>query len=514
MTRTLDAYSTDRSVLKIRPKLVAMPETVDDVRKLVRFANQLAPKNIHLPITVRGTGLDKTGAAIGLGMVISMENMNKIQEIDVRQRLVRLQAGVTLGELNAALSLHGLRVPIAAHPNSTIGGLIANFYAGPLSHKYGTIFQFIDQSEIVLSSGDIVQTERLTPRAMSHKKGVSGYEGDIYRKIDNLINDNAALIKDHLDGECVDSTGYGMLSRVRRANNTFDLLPLFYASQGTLGVITEVIMSAEYIVAAPDYFAAEFKNPADAIEIIIKSTIVEPAAVNIVDLALLEEAAEYGKPLKIFKNSVGSSDPGFLVVFSFDDAKKRKRLKKIKMLTAIAGHASHYEVSGDDNYELFSCLDQIFLAYLNNAHGERPPICDDVRIERKNLLPYLKGLAALEKKYKTKLPIFGSALTNNYSVRPAADLGAIAGRQFVLSFLRDYSKLVASLGGSVTGGSPEGRVKAMVAARDPRLTKLYADLKATLDPNNILNPGIKHQASTKQTIAHLRTSALSGYTTL
>jgi FAD/FMN-containing dehydrogenase len=135
-----------------------------------------------------------------------------------------------------------------------------------------------------------------------------------------------------------------------------------------------------------------------------------------------------------------------------------------------------------------------------------------VRIERKNLLPYVKGLAALEKKHKTKLPIFGSALTNNYSVRPAVDLGSIAGRQFVLAFMRDYARLVNSLGGSITGGSPEGRVKAMVVSRDPRMSELYDELKAALDPHNILNPGVKHRVVAKQVIAHLRTAAISGVT--
>ncbi len=65
-----EAYSTDRSILKITPRLVAIPESTDDIRKLLRFADQLANRDFFLPITPRGTGLDKTGASIGEGLLI------------------------------------------------------------------------------------------------------------------------------------------------------------------------------------------------------------------------------------------------------------------------------------------------------------------------------------------------------------------------------------------------------------------------------------------------------------
>ena len=92
-TTICDQYSTDRSILKITPRLVAVPESTDDIRKLMRFADQLAARDYYLPITVRGSGLDKTGASIGEGMIISMEKFCHIEEIDVRGRLVRVQPG-------------------------------------------------------------------------------------------------------------------------------------------------------------------------------------------------------------------------------------------------------------------------------------------------------------------------------------------------------------------------------------------------------------------------------------
>ena len=120
----LEAYSTDRSILKIKPKYVALPESTDDIRKLMKFCYQLASKNIRIPIAIRGSGLDELGGDLTNGLVISTEKLNRLLESDKRERLVRVQAGITLKELNTALSVNGLTIPIGGHEMETIGGLI------------------------------------------------------------------------------------------------------------------------------------------------------------------------------------------------------------------------------------------------------------------------------------------------------------------------------------------------------------------------------------------------------
>ena len=133
----VDAYATDRSVLKIKSKFVALPESTDDIRKLMRFCYQLAAKGIKIPVTVRGSGLDEMGGDLGNGLLISMEKLNKLMESDKRERLVRVQAGITLKELNTALSLNGLTIPVGGHDNDTIGGLISNCPTDDYAGKYG-----------------------------------------------------------------------------------------------------------------------------------------------------------------------------------------------------------------------------------------------------------------------------------------------------------------------------------------------------------------------------------------
>ena len=132
-----EAYSTDHSILKATPRFVALPEDTEDIRKILHFCSRLKERDFSLPVSVSGGRHSKTGAVLGSGIHISMEKMNEIAEIDVRGRLVRVQAGITLGELNTALAMNGLTIPVETDPTHTIGGLIASAYEDGYAGKYG-----------------------------------------------------------------------------------------------------------------------------------------------------------------------------------------------------------------------------------------------------------------------------------------------------------------------------------------------------------------------------------------
>ena len=503
----LDGYSTDRSILKIRPKAVAVPRTTSDIRKLVRFSNQLALKKFKLPVTVRGSGLDKTGAAIGSGLIISMEEMNSIQEVDPRQRLVRLQVGVTLGALKEALSLHGLTLPVAGDNCETIGGLLANNYRGALAKKYGNISSRISQAEIVLSSGDVIQTEHLKARNLSKKKGLSGFEGEFYRRLDNFLSDNTAAFED-IDKNS--RTGYAGISKIKTKNGTLDLLPAFFGSQGTLGIITEVILSCELATDLPQYFVTSFTTANAALGFIIRAARLHPSEINVYDANLFHEALKTGKKFRPIKTL---PENGMIVSVTFDDSRRRHRSRKLKKLIAVLNKSTRFVTSNDKNYPEFIELQSVLSTYLNNPPRKiRAPLADDAFIPSDQLKRYFSGIVELEQKHGISLPIFGSALTGNYSVRPEIDLSVVAGRQFALAFLREYNNLVTSCGGSLTGGSPEGRTKAIFvnANLSPKIRELYEELKDIFDPNHILNPDVKQGANLRSVVRSLRTSYTPG----
>ena len=149
---------------------------------LLRFSDDIAKKGFKLPVTVRGAGNSKTGSCLGEGMIISTEKMNKIEEIDEHSHFVRVQAGVTLEKLNAVLAAYNLCIPIKANPKETIGGLISSFPTDPIK-KYGSIYYFVDRLEVVLNTGEIVQTVSYTQNGMKNLVQKDNAINSIYKNI-------------------------------------------------------------------------------------------------------------------------------------------------------------------------------------------------------------------------------------------------------------------------------------------------------------------------------------------
>ena len=187
-----DKFATDASILTITPEMVVYPRVTNDIRKVARFSWQLAEKGHILPLTVRGAGSDDTGASMGKGGIsATTAHMNHIFEYDAKQKLVRLQPGTSVAALSDALLLQGTGIPVLSEDRlGTIGGAVANDATNNQRNRYGTTRDWIHQLEVVLPNGDVLQTDRLSKRELNKKKGTQGLEGDIYRALDGLIEDN------------------------------------------------------------------------------------------------------------------------------------------------------------------------------------------------------------------------------------------------------------------------------------------------------------------------------------
>ena len=497
----LENFATDGSALRVKPKFVAFPESTDDIRKLMRFFNQIAVKDIPVSVTPRGAGTDKGGADLTSGLIISMKKLNHLLEIDPRERLVRVQAGITLKELNTALSVSGLTIPIGGHDQETIGGLIANNPVDLYQGKYGGIGEYVERLEVILANGECLQTERLRKYAVAKKAVEKSLEGELYRKIAKLLKVNEKFVQE-FDIDKAGRAGYPMIVKVPR-RESIDLAPLFLGSQGTLGVISEVILRAVPLRNKPMRVVITCKDLETAIGQMDNLKALKPREINLYDLKIVQEARETGKNLD---GVIRKLEDGFVVYATFDE-RINGVMRRLARMSEQVPRNIKFILETPENRLTLNEFSNSLASYLGDARGkERVPILTDFYVPAIHLVDFVKDLAVLRDKLKLDLALFGSYSTGIYSLRPKFDLKDAEFNKKAATFLRAGAYVIDRQGGTLTGGTPEGRLKAVVTNVEMLESEkeIYSEIKKIFDPNNIMNPDVKLGASSKFTLTHFR----------
>jgi FAD/FMN-containing dehydrogenase len=506
-------FSTDASVLTMTPEMVIYPRVTNDIRKVARFAWQLAEKGHVLPLTARGGGTDDTGAAISKGAIISLTaHMNTIFELDTKQKLVRVQPGANEATLQAALALQGMTIPAFGEDRhaSTVGGAIAYNAAHATSGRYGAADAAISQLEVVLANGDVLQTERLSKRDLNKKKGVQGFEGDIYRKLDALIDDNKELITSKLY-DVTDAIGYSRIRDVKHKDGSFDLAPLIAGSQGTLGIISEMILKTEFLREYPAIGIMTFTNSEEARDAVDAIAKTNPSFLEYFDATFFDEALKHGKHYAFYDEATKEETVTTVLVVGYDDFSGRARHKALKKLAKIAKQFNARLTSSDDERakELAVARDVTSFVLLPALAGESaPPLFDGAFVPFERFEDFSAAVAALAAKHHVLLPLYARPLDGIVSTRPNLQMKKVGDKQKIFKLLDEYANVVAAHNGYLVSEANEGRLKTTIAYKqvDDDLKDFFKQVKDIFDPFGILNPGVKQPNELKQLVADLRTS--------
>lgn len=503
-------FSTDGSVFEVMPQLVVYPRTTDDVRKVARFSSQLAEQGKAIAITARGAGSDQAGGALGDGiMLVFPAHMNKLLELDTKKNTARVQPGINYRNFQDTIKTHGRFLP--PYPSSidyaTIGGAIANNAAGERTIKYGATRKFVSSLQVVLANGELIQTGRLTKRELNHKKGLSTFEGEIYRQLDGLLSDNKDLITTSQRVVSKNSAGYD-LADVKTRDGSFDLTPLIVGSQGTLGIITEADVRIVANNMNRSLVVAGFASIDEADSVVADILKLAPAALEMVDRHLLE-FIELHYPNQL-KGVLEPPFPEILLLIEFDDLGRAVQSKKVKKLAKILKRVtSDFQVTTDyDEREELWKIRHSAAAVIAHSEGSKKalPIIEDGVVPAGQLKPFIHKIYELFKKYKLEAAVWGHAGDANLHLQPFLDLANLGDRQKVFKLMDEYYKMVIELGGSTAGEHNDGRLRApyLPALYGPEVYKLLEAVKKIFDPLNILNPGVKIGVTRQDQLRELR----------
>jgi FAD/FMN-containing dehydrogenase len=492
-------FSTDTSVFSLTPAMVVYPRNENDVRKTARFTWQLAERGRIIPMTARGSGTDQGGAALGEGVLLVFPaHMNRILELDGKTGMVTIEPGINYGKLQQTLHTHNRFLPPypASFEYSTVGGAIANNAAGEKSVKYGNTREYVKNLRVVLANGEVIETKRLSKREVNKKLGLATFEGEIYRNLDVLFEENQDLINSIKFDVTKNAAGYA-LGEVRKKDGSLDLTPLFVGSQGTLGIVTEATLETEVNSPTTTLIAALFDDLQVAEQVVLELRKLPemPSAIEVVDEQLLNFVQHYNpNQLK------GILEPPFhklVMLIEFDNQPDRvqKRLSK-KAVKILNKYQIAYRLETDPakKEELWK-IRHSASAVISHTDGNMKavPIIEDGIVPVERFRDYIEGIYELFQKYNLRASFWGHAGNANLHMQPFLDLGQVGDRQKVFRLLDDYYKMVIGMGGSTSGEHGDGRLRApyLQELYGPEVYALFERVKQIFDPYGTLNPGVK-----------------------
>ncbi|HSW66118.1 MAG TPA: FAD-binding oxidoreductase [Bacillota bacterium] len=492
-------FSTDGSIFTVTPALVAYPRNENDVRKTARFTWQLAERGRVIPITARGSGTDQGGAALGAGIILAFPaHMHRILELDDKSGLVTVEPGINYGKLQQTLHTHDRFLPPfpASLEYSTVGGAVANNAAGEKSIKYGATRDYVRSLRVVLANGEVIETGRVAKRDLNKKLGLATFEGEVYRAIDALTEENEKLIEKLRLGVTKNSAGYD-LADVRGRDGSIDLTPLFVGSQGTLGLVTEITMQAEPYSPTTTLFLAYFEDLERAQSAVLELRALPelPSAIEMVDDQLLNLVDKLN-PNQL-KGVINKPFPRVAMLVEFDTPNERARRKLAKKARKLLEKYASTVTSEEDPTMQEDLWKVRHASATVAAHGEGGvkalPVIEDGIVPPERFREYLEGVYQLFERNHLQAAVWGHAGDANLHMQPFLDLSQVGDRQKVFRLIEEYYNLVISLGGSTSGEHGDGRLRA------PYLEKLYGPdayavfkkVKQIFDPYGTLNPGVK-----------------------
>jgi FAD/FMN-containing dehydrogenase len=522
-TPTRTEYSRDASIFVVEPEVVVRPEDVDEVKHLVRFASERAGE---VWLTPRVGGTCMSGGAVGESIVIDLAtHMSKVHAVSSDGATA--DAGTPWLALEEQMLEQGIIMPSypASRALAGVGGMVSNNAGGEKSLRYGQTVDFIRTVRAVMADGNEYEFGPLTQDELHVKLAQQDFEGQLYRDVYWLIEDNRELIAKAEPRVSKNASGY-LLWKVWR-DGEFNLARLLTGAQGTLGIVTQATF--DVVPLKPERalvvaYLRDVSKAADAVGALLKH---EPESLESFDDKTV------GFTMRFLSDFVRVMGAGNLLSLGFSflpDAwmALRNGIPKLILLCEFTGDdtASVGETAGSASQALqrlkiptrivtdaraaeryWTVRRESFNVLRNRSTAKKTvPFVDDFIVRPEFLPEFLPQLEELLKPYPMTLTIAGHAGNGNFHVIPLMDMTRADVRDTIEEVGRKVYDLVLKYEGSITAEHNDGLV------RGPYVRQQYGDevyglfrrVKAIFDPKGIFNPGKKIDVDWDWAMDHLR----------
>ncbi len=427
------AYSYDATGLEFLPEAVVFAEKEEDVAAVIAFC-----RHHSVPLVPRGAGVGYTGGALAVngGIVLVFTRMNRILRLDKENFLAEVEPGVVTSDLQEAAEKIGLFYPPdpASLKTSTLGGNVAENAGGPRCFKYGVTGNYVLGLEAFLMSGEKV----------------------------------------HLGAETIKNVA------------GFDLRSLLIGSEGTLAIVTKVVLRLVPLPPRRVLFRVDFSTLAEGARFVqrIIQGHVQPSVLEFMDRSSLAAVCAYQQiPLgERVKAAV-------LVEIDGSPAGVDEREELFRKHVAEAGPLKW------ERAETFAEQEILWQTRRNisPAIAKLKPkkINEDIVVPGGRIPEMVEFIDALAAEFKLCIVLFGHFGDGNIHTNLMVDPADAEEMKRVDAVLDRIFKRVVELGGTISGEHGIGLSKKpfMHYQFSPVELDLFRRIKKVFDPDNLLNPG-------------------------
>lgn len=523
---TLHKYENDASLFEVRPEVVVFPKDRDDVSSIISFVNKNKDEYTNLSITPRGAGTDMSGGSLNESIILDVTKyLNKIDKVNGDS--ITSEIGAYYRDFEKETLKAGLIMPAfpASKDLCAIAGIVANNSSGEKSLHYGSSKDYIKKLKAILSDGNEYEFGPLNEDELKAKLAQNNFEGELYKKIYTLIENNSELIKNAKPKVSKNSTGYFIWDVYD--GKTFDMSKLLVGSQGTLGIITE----ATFKLVKPKLhskllviFLKDFNNLSSIVKKILKHS---PESFESYD------DHTFGLAIRFFPDLVKSLKTGIislgirflpeifmmltsglpklvlLAEFTGDSEEEvnskamlaMKDIEEFKLKARITSSHADSEKYWTIRRESFSLLRN------HIKKGRTAPFIDDTVVNVDSMPEFLPRLNEIMNEYDITYTIAGHIGNGNFHIIPIMDFTKPESKKIFKELTERVFDLVFEFNGSMSGEHNDGIV------RTPYLKKMYGEevydifvqIKNIFDPKNIFNPGKKIGGTKNYALTHIDT---------
>jgi FAD/FMN-containing dehydrogenase/Fe-S oxidoreductase len=488
-------YSTDASNYRIEPVGVVIPKTIEDVAKTLEIASQY-----EVAILPRGSGSSLAGQAVGHALIVDMSKyMNRVLEVNAKQRTVRVQSGMFLEQLNRGLKQYGLM--FGPDPSSakiaTIGGVVGNNATGAHSILYGMAGDNVEACKLYLNKGESIELNDFTSQQSASSQ--------LIRNLSKLKERYSDLIEKDFPKHWRRASGYSLNYFLEKPFNPAKLLA---GAEGTLGLATEFTLK---LVDKPKHTGLvilQFDSMVRAMEAVPVILKRNPSAIELIDKYLIDltRASTSYSPMLTFIDG----DPETILVVEFygdTESEVEKKAKDLNshLITKNINCLTSYALSEQSQTNVWE-VRRAGLGLLMSKRDEFKPIpcIEDVSVPVEQLPNYVADITDLIKRLGTNAGFYGHASAGCLHIRPLVNLKSQSGIGVMEELTEETFKLALKYGGVMSGEHGDGLQRSYLNERlfGKELYGAMKELKSVFDPQGMFNPGKVVDAASAN--SHLR----------